>query len=103
VAVCRELTKLHEEVVRGSAAEVALRLAEPVRGEVTLVVGAAPADAAPDEARLREVLALLREAGLGPARAADLAAALGAAPRNRAYREALAARDASEGGPGEPH
>jgi 16S rRNA (cytidine1402-2'-O)-methyltransferase len=103
VAVCRELTKLHEEVVRGSAAEVARRLAQPVRGEVTLVVDAAPADATPDEARLREVLALLREAGLGPARAADLAAALGAAPRNRAYREALAARDASEGGPGEPH
>jgi 16S rRNA (cytidine1402-2'-O)-methyltransferase len=103
VAVCRELTKLHEEVVRGSAAEVARRLAQPVRGEVTLVVDAAPADATPDEARLREVLALLREAGLRPARAADLAAALGAAPRNRAYREALAARDASEGGPGEPH
>ena len=39
---CRELTKLHEEVVRGTAAEVAGRLAEPPRGEVTVVVGAAP-------------------------------------------------------------
>jgi 16S rRNA (cytidine1402-2'-O)-methyltransferase len=103
VAVCRELTKLHEEVVRGSAAEVARRLAQPVRGEVTVVVGAAPGAAGTDDARLREVLALLRQAGLGPARAADVAAALGAAPRNRAYREALAARDAAEGRPGKPH
>ena len=40
VAVCRELTKLHEEVVRGSAAELAARYAaEPPRGEVVLVVG----------------------------------------------------------------
>jgi 16S rRNA (cytidine1402-2'-O)-methyltransferase len=42
VAVCRELTKLHEEVVRGSAAELAERYRErPPRGEVVLVVGRA--------------------------------------------------------------
>src|SRR4051794_3158764 len=43
VAVCRELTKVHEEVVRGTAAELAERFgaAEP-RGEVVLVVGGAP-------------------------------------------------------------
>lgn len=43
VAVCRELTKVHEEVVRGTAAELAARYAaaDP-RGEVVLVVGAAP-------------------------------------------------------------
>ena len=41
VAVCRELTKLHEEVVRGSAADLAARYADaPPRGEVVLVVGA---------------------------------------------------------------
>jgi 16S rRNA (cytidine1402-2'-O)-methyltransferase len=40
VAVCRELTKAHEEVVRGSAAELAERYAgKPPRGEVVLVVG----------------------------------------------------------------
>ncbi len=88
VAVCRELTKLHGEVVRGTAAEVAARLAEPPRGEVTLVVGAAP-EADADDARLDEVLRLLRDAGLSQARAAEVAAALGAAPRNRAYRRAL--------------
>ena len=42
VAVCRELTKLHEEVARGSAAELAERYRErPPKGEVVLVVGPA--------------------------------------------------------------
>src|SRR4029450_8365760 len=40
LAVCRELTKRFEEVVRGSAAEVAARFTEPPKGELTLVVGA---------------------------------------------------------------
>jgi 16S rRNA (cytidine1402-2'-O)-methyltransferase len=38
-AVCRELTKTHEEVVRGGLAELAAWASEGVRGEVTLVVG----------------------------------------------------------------
>jgi 16S rRNA (cytidine1402-2'-O)-methyltransferase len=64
-AVCRELTKLHEEVVRGSAAELAQRFAAGVRGEVTVVVGAGEAssarrDASPAQAlepRIAELLA----------------------------------------------
>ena len=39
IAVCRELTKLHEEVVRGTAAELATRFADGARGEITVVVG----------------------------------------------------------------
>ena len=42
VVVARELTKLHEEVLRGTAASLLPRLAEP-RGEFTVVVGPAPA------------------------------------------------------------
>src|SRR5207249_9625549 len=40
VAVCRELTKLHEEIVRGTAAELAERYAkkEP-KGEIVIVIG----------------------------------------------------------------
>ena len=38
VAVCRELTKIHEEVIRGTASEVLERLSEPVKGEVVLVL-----------------------------------------------------------------
>jgi 16S rRNA (cytidine1402-2'-O)-methyltransferase len=40
VAVCRELTKVHEEVVRGTAGELAARYGpDPPRGEIVLVVG----------------------------------------------------------------
>jgi 16S rRNA (cytidine1402-2'-O)-methyltransferase len=40
VAVCRELTKVHEEVVRGTAGELTARYADaPPRGEIVLVVG----------------------------------------------------------------
>jgi 16S rRNA (cytidine1402-2'-O)-methyltransferase len=42
VVVCRELTKLHEEIARGSAEELAARYEKrPPRGEVVLLVGAA--------------------------------------------------------------
>lgn len=93
-AVCRELTKRHEEVLRGTLAELADRIAAPPRGEVTLVVGAAPPSPPAGEDRLRAGAGVLLEAGLAPARAAEALAALGVAPRNAAYRAALAA-DAS--------
>src|SRR3954462_11517512 len=41
-AVCRELTKTHEEVRRGSLAELAAWAADGVKGEITLVVAGAP-------------------------------------------------------------
>lgn len=50
VAVCRELTKRFEEIVRGTAVELAARFAEPPRGEVTIVVG--PGAAAPRDEQL---------------------------------------------------
>lgn len=48
MALCRELTKLHEEVLRGSAAEIQSTLAvrESVKGEIVLVIGP-PTDEAP--------------------------------------------------------
>ncbi len=91
VAVCRELTKMHEQVMRGTAAELADRLTEPLKGEVAVVI--APPAALPafdEDALAREIVPML-EAGMSPARAADVVAALGAAPRNAAYRAALAA------------
>jgi len=89
IAVCRELTKLHEEVVRGSASEVARRIGEPPKGEITLVIGAGEPAPGAGEGDLRAGMALLLDAGVGAGRAAEIAAALGAAPRNRAYRAAL--------------
>ncbi|MCB0882146.1 MAG: 16S rRNA (cytidine(1402)-2'-O)-methyltransferase [Thermoleophilia bacterium] len=87
VAVCRELTKLHEEVTRGPAARVAERYDAPARGEITLVLW--PAAAREDDTTPRAVDALVR-AGLGPGQVADAVAALGLGSRNDAYRAALA-------------
>lgn len=59
-AVCRELTKLHEQVARGTLAELAGRFADGARGELVLVVGGAPAAVASLEdgaARVRELVA----------------------------------------------
>ncbi|GAB7006303.1 16S rRNA (cytidine(1402)-2'-O)-methyltransferase [Nocardioides sp. AN3] len=64
-AVCRELTKTHEEVRRGPLADLVAWAAEGVRGEVTIVVsGATPAVAssAPDD--LRAAVAALEEDGM---------------------------------------
>ncbi len=86
VAVCRELTKLHEEIVRGSAAELAARYAsEPPRGEVALVVGGAPSAA--DEIRpALEALERLVEAGAKPRPAAAVVAELTGVSVNALYR-----------------
>jgi 16S rRNA (cytidine1402-2'-O)-methyltransferase len=58
-AVCRELTKTHEEVRRGTLAELAAWAADGVRGEITLVVGGAPA--APVSLSPSEVAALVAD------------------------------------------
>ncbi len=86
IVVCRELTKLHEEAVRGTAAEVAAHFAEPPPGEVTLVLApVAPAAATgPDSADLDAALRDLREA-VGARRASEIAARLTGLPRRDLY------------------
>jgi 16S rRNA (cytidine1402-2'-O)-methyltransferase len=84
-AVGRELTKLHETVVRGSLGELRDRFAgEPVRGEVVVVLGgAAEAEATSDDARA--LAASLLAAGESPSRAAKEVARRLRIPRNQAY------------------
>src|SRR5690606_11846239 len=84
-SVSRELSKLHEETVRGTLGELAARFtAEPARGEVVVVVG--PRPHAEDE---EEGPALLGTAGVRAGVLAGAPPALGA-PRNVAHRAALA-------------
>jgi 16S rRNA (cytidine1402-2'-O)-methyltransferase len=88
VAVARELTKLHEEVVRGNASELAERYgAEPPRGEVVLVVGAAPPRTEPDIAPAVDALRRLVDAGAKPRAAAAVVSELTSVPANALYRE----------------
>jgi len=88
VAVCRELTKKFEEVVRGPAAEVAARFASPPKGEITLVVGAPSAPVSDDGAALAAVAELV-ELGVPRKRAAEIVASLTGVSRNRLYRGSL--------------
>jgi 16S rRNA (cytidine1402-2'-O)-methyltransferase len=88
VAVCRELTKQFEEVVRGPAAEMARRFPEPPRGEITIVVGAGGAVPV-DERQAVAAVAELVAAGVSRRRAADLVARLTGARRNTLYRGSL--------------
>jgi 16S rRNA (cytidine1402-2'-O)-methyltransferase len=83
VAVCRELTKLHEEVLRGTAAELAARV-EP-RGEVVLVIGGASAAEADVEAATTAVRRLV-EAGAKPRAAASVVGELAGVPANVLYK-----------------
>jgi 16S rRNA (cytidine1402-2'-O)-methyltransferase len=87
-AVCRELTKRHEEVALGTVAELAERFGEPVRGEVTLVLGTAPpVEASVDEAA--GAVAELVEAGVPRRQAAELVSRLTGVSRNTLYRSSL--------------
>jgi len=87
VAVCRELTKRFEEVVRGTAEELAARFPEPPKGEVVLVLGAA--ETVVDEEAGAEAVAELVRAGLARRQAAELVARLTGASRNALFEKSL--------------
>jgi len=97
VAVCRELTKVHEEVIRGTALELAGRYrGAPPRGEIVLVVGA-PAKRAADgsggpRAEAVDALARLVEAGAKARPAASVVAELTGESANALYRELQSSR-----------
>jgi 16S rRNA (cytidine1402-2'-O)-methyltransferase len=90
VAVCRELTKRFEEVVRGTAREVAEQFAAAPKGEITLVLGAA-AERRDDDGE-EEALAAVAElvaAGVPRRQAAEIVSGLVGIPRNRLYKRSL--------------
>jgi 16S rRNA (cytidine1402-2'-O)-methyltransferase len=91
VAVCRELTKRFEEVVRGTAAELAERFGAAPKGEITLVLGPAAARADSDEREERALAAVaeLVAAGVPRRRAAEIVSRLVGLPRNRLYKQSL--------------
>ncbi len=90
-AVCRELTKTYEEVKRGTLADLAQWAAGGVKGEITVVVGGAPAEVIDPDAAVAAIQA--RVAGGERLRdvCAEVAAATGLS-RNDLYNAALAAR-----------
>ena len=96
-AVARELTKLHEEVVRGPLAELADRFAEGARGELCIVVGGAAPVAADEGAAVDRVLSLVEGGSSLRDAAAAVASETGLA-KNAIYDAALKARRPAAGG-----
>jgi 16S rRNA (cytidine1402-2'-O)-methyltransferase len=88
VVVCRELTKAHEEVVRGTAVELASRYASaPPKGEIVLVLApAAPPPAGGADPAAVDALRQLVDAGAHPRKAASVVAGLTGASANALYR-----------------
>jgi 16S rRNA (cytidine1402-2'-O)-methyltransferase len=90
-AVCRELTKTYEQVKRGTLGDLRDWAADGVKGEITVVVGGAPAEVTDSETAVAGIQA--RVAGGERLRdvCAEVAAATGLS-RNDLYNAALAAR-----------
>ncbi|MGH2952700.1 MAG: 16S rRNA (cytidine(1402)-2'-O)-methyltransferase [Solirubrobacterales bacterium] len=86
-AVCRELTKLHEEIARGTLGELARRFREDVKGEIVVVLAPAAGRAgAPDVAFAVDALRRLVQSGARPRAAASVVAALTGTRANELYK-----------------
>jgi 16S rRNA (cytidine1402-2'-O)-methyltransferase len=97
VALCRELTKMHEEILRGSLGELSA-LERDWLGEITLVLGAEPErdddETAPDPALIDAEIASRLQKGAHPKDLATELAARLKIPRRSAYARVLAVRAA---------
>jgi 16S rRNA (cytidine1402-2'-O)-methyltransferase len=96
-AVCRELTKLHEEVARATLGELARRFRGDVKGEIVLVIAPARSEGAegPDRAVAIDALRRLVQSGARPRAAASVVGALTGTRPNDLYR-GLTGRDPRE-------
>ncbi|MFF1572922.1 16S rRNA (cytidine(1402)-2'-O)-methyltransferase [Leifsonia sp. NPDC058292] len=93
VVVCRELTKMFEEVKRGTAAELAAWASEGVRGEIAVVVEGAAERVVDIDAGVAQVLALVADGTRLKDAAGEVAEATGLGKRDL-YQAALDARPA---------
>ena len=95
-AICRELTKLHEEVARGTLGELARTFRDEAKGEIVVVIAPASVRAAgADVAFAVDALRRLVQSGARPRAAASVVAALTGTRANDLYR-GLTGRDPRE-------
>jgi 16S rRNA (cytidine1402-2'-O)-methyltransferase len=91
ISVCRELTKLHEEVFQASVSQALERVQAP-RGEFVLVIQGSQGESPAEEGRLsredeaRQQLARLRDEGMGAKDAVSQVAGAVELPKNQVYR-----------------
>lgn len=89
--VCRELTKTHEEIRRGTLPELAAWAEAGVLGEVTFVVAGAPEPDRPDPEELRAAVAELVATGMSNRDAVAAVAGRTGVPRRDVYQAAVVA------------
>lgn len=95
IAVCRELTKLHEEVLHGTVANVREAVGEGVRGEIVIVIDGAKEQAADEETAVERMLALIESGTRVKDAAAEIAEHTGLSKKTL-YDAAVARRSAAK-------
>ena len=104
VFLVRELTKLHEEHLAGTAAEILAKLADPVRGEIAFVIEPLAYEAvAPSEDTIDAAIDALLEGGASVSAAAKALVAQGAGERQHLYARITERKRVREGEGGEPN
>ncbi len=97
IAVARELTKMYEEVWRGTVVEAAKHFSShPIRGEVVIVLEGAPAPAPVTDASIEVQVRQLVHAGMGPRQVAEVVSGELGVSRRRVYEMAIALRQQGE-------
>ena len=89
MAVCRELTKRFEEVVRGPASDVADRFADGTKGEITVVIGPGVVQGVADQDDALAAVADLLRSGTSRKTAAEVVSRLTGVPKKRLYDSSL--------------
>lgn len=89
MAVCRELTKAFEEIVRGRPGDLSARFAEPPKGEVTVVLAPTIASVSTAEPAAASAVDELVAAGVPRRQAADVVSRLTGTSRRRLYADTL--------------
>jgi 16S rRNA (cytidine1402-2'-O)-methyltransferase len=96
IALCRELTKMHEQTIRGTVLEVREELSSPARGEITVVIEGKAADTTIEDVDLDALLVAWKREGLSNKEMTQrLQRDLGW-KRNRAYQAILDASKPEE-------
>jgi 16S rRNA (cytidine1402-2'-O)-methyltransferase len=93
IAVCRELTKMYEEIIRCSVSEAREHFSDiKPRGEFTLVIAGKPAKTRWGEADVRQALKKRLAEGLSPSEAARVVAAEAGWSKREVYRLSMEAK-----------
>ncbi len=96
LALCRELTKMHEQTIRGTVEEVRAALAIPSKGEITLVIEGSSGKPVEKEVDVRTLVVEWKGEGLSTKEMTHRLQSEAGWKRNKAYRAILHALKADE-------